>query len=68
MNDGPHDKELSALFSSDSGTLVDEAFVQRCMTSIGRAQRGSSGAESDHHLRSGRHSPSGIVVAGRTRS
>ena len=38
MND-LHDKELSALFSGDSEALVDEAFVDRCVTSIRRAHR-----------------------------
>jgi hypothetical protein len=35
----PHHKEFSALFASDSDALVDEAFVQRCLTSIRRAQQ-----------------------------
>lgn len=35
--DDPYHKELSALFSSESDALVDEAFVQRCVTSIRRA-------------------------------
>lgn len=35
----PYDKELRTLFSGDSEALVDEAFVQRCVTSIRRAER-----------------------------
>lgn len=38
MND-PHYEELSELFSRESEALVDEAFVQRCVTSFRRAQR-----------------------------
>lgn len=38
MND-LSDKELSALFARDSEALVDEAFVQRCVASIRRAER-----------------------------
>lgn len=35
----PYHKELSELFASDCDALVDEAFVQRCITSFRRAQR-----------------------------
>jgi hypothetical protein len=38
MND-PHHQELSELFASDASELVDEAFVERCVTSFRRTER-----------------------------